>query len=154
MSLYCVQHCDSVLAVYLSLGPTNITTNNTEVLITDIGEDDSRSPLTCHTDLTTCCRRNDTGGLGELGAWYYPDGSAVLNVTDSQAAGEDFFFVRDAPRLIRLSRRSSSSLTPTGSYCCVIPTTGGEMTICANIGECVVVMTHLLAIPAVMYLSK
>ena len=48
--------------VYLSSGSTKITitNNNTEILITAIGEDapDGLPSLTCHTDLTTCCRSN------------------------------------------------------------------------------------------------
>ena len=133
-----VMHCNCVLAVYLSLGPTNITTNNTEVLITDIGEDapGGLPSLTCHTDLTECCRIGDTGGLGKWGEWYYSDGRMV----PQQGAKEDFYRVRNAPQVVRLARRDSINppvLTPTGSYCCIIPTTGGEMTFCANIGECV-----------------
>ena len=67
------------LIVYLSLGSTNITTNNTEVLITEIGEDGlgGLSRLTCHIDLTECCRNSDTGGQGGRGQWYYPDGTMV-----------------------------------------------------------------------------
>ena len=129
-----------VLTVYLSLGPTNINTNNTEVLITDIGEDGSGGlpSLTCHTDLTTCCRDSDTGGQGGRGEWYYPDGRMV----PSQVAWELLYKVRNAPQVIRLARRDRLSiytpiLSPTGSYCCVIPTTEGVMTFCANIGECV-----------------
>ena len=122
--------------VYLSLGSIIITTNNTEVLITYIGEDapDGLPSLTCHTDLTECCRNSDTGGQGGRGEWYYPDGRAVPN----QATGEDFYRLRNAPQVVRLARRDSSNpLSPTGSYCCVIPTTGGEMTFCVNIGLCV-----------------
>ena len=124
-------------AVYLSLGSTTITTNNTEVLITDIGEDGvGRLPsLTCHTDLTECCRNIETG-MGGMGEWYYPDGRVIPN----QAAGEGFYRVRNAPQVVRLARREASTipaLSPTGTYCCVIPTTGGEMTFCANLGECV-----------------
>ena len=115
-----------------------ITTNNTEVLITDIGEDypDGLPSLTCHTDLTECCRNSDTGGQGGRGEWYYPDGRTVPN----QATGEGFYRVRNAPQVARLARRiahSGGTLGPTGTYCCVVPTTGGEMTFCANIGECV-----------------
>ena len=125
-------------AVYLSLGSTIITTNNTEVLITDIGEDDPGGlpSLTCHTDLTQCCRDSDTGGQGGRGEWYYPDGGMVPN----SAAGEGFYRIRNAPQVVRLARRIVSTipaLSPTGTYCCVIPTTGGEMTFCVNIGECV-----------------
>ena len=128
--------------VYLSLGSTNITINNTEILITDIGEDvpGGLPSLTCHTDLTECCRNQDTGGQGGRGEWYYPDGRMVQNNADSAAAGEGFYGVRNAPQLIRLARRSASqqftsALSPTGTYCCVIPTTGGEMTFCANLGN-------------------
>ena len=126
------------IVVYLSLGSTNITTNNTEVLITDIGEDASSDlpRLTCHTDLTTCCRNNDTGGQGGIGEWYYPNGMAVKNFNASDTAGEKFYRVRNAPQVIRLSRRVDyDPLSPTGSYCCMIPTSGGNMTFCVNIGE-------------------
>ena len=126
--------------VYFSLGLTVITTNNTEVLITDIGEyaPDGLPSLTCHTDLTRCCRNRDTGGQGGRGAWYYPDGSAVQNSYGSMAAGEGFYRVRNAPQVVRLARRVSIMhpvLSPTGHYCCVIPTTVGEMTFCVNIGK-------------------
>ena len=118
------------LTVYLSLRSTNIITNNTEVLITDIGEDAYLPSLTCHTDLTECCRNSDTGGQGGRGEWYYPDGRTVPN----QSAGEGFYRVRNAPQVLRLARRdASNALSPTGSYCCVIPTTRGEMTFCAKL---------------------
>ena len=76
------------------------------------------------------------GSLG--GEWYYPDGRMV----PTSAAGEGFYRVRNAPQVARLARRvagpgTTFTLTPTGSFCCVIPTTGGEMTFCANTGECV-----------------
>ena len=62
----------------------------------------------------------------------------VQNNADSTAAAEQFYRSRNAPQVIRLARRASNNpLSPTGSYCCEIPTTGGEMTFCANIGECV-----------------
>ena len=54
-------------------GSTNITTNNTEIPITDIGEDavGGLLSLICHTDLTACCRshaeNNGNGGLGQWG---------------------------------------------------------------------------------------
>ena len=69
-----------------------------------------------------------------MGEWYYPDGRVVPN----QAAGEDFYRVRNAPQVVRLARRLSfvtPALEPTGSYCCVVPTTGGERTFCTNIGK-------------------
>ena len=72
--------------------------------------------------------------MGGRGAWYYPDGTTLNNFAGS--TGEGFYFVRNGPQLIRLARKFSV-IAPTGSYCCVIPTTGGEMTFCANLGECV-----------------
>ncbi len=128
-------------AVYLSLGSAgpNITTDNTEILITDIGEEDDALPrLTCHTDSPTCCRSiADNGGNGGLGQWTYPDGSMVLNNADSMTAGDGFYFNRVDPQVIHLNRRETNNrLSPTGSYCCTVPTNGGVMmTLCANLGE-------------------
>ena len=125
-------------AVYLSLGSTIINTNDTVIFITDIGEDvpGGLPSLTCHTDLTACCRNFDTGGQGGRGEWYYPDGKVVLNNAGSMAAGENFYRVRNVPQVIRLARRSNiNSYDPNGSYCCVVPTTGGEMTFCAHLGN-------------------
>ena len=129
-------------AVSLTLGSGPITTNNTEILITDIGLDAEGGlpSLTCHTDLTACCRSlNDNNGMGGLGQWTYPDGSVLLNNPNSMTAGQEFYVLRNAPQLLRLSRRDGNNpLTPTGSYCCTVPTTGGEMTLCANLGEWIV----------------
>ena len=132
--------------MYVSLGSKNFTTNNTEVLITRIEEGlpEHLPSLTCHTDLTKCCRNVDTEGQGRRGEWYYPDGRMVQNNNGSTAAGEGFYRVRNAPQVVRLARRHDKDpFSPTGSYCCVIPTTGGEMTFCINIGidyiECLVV---------------
>ncbi len=127
--------------VYLTLGSgPRITTDNTDILINSIGEDATGGlpSLTCHTDLTTCCRSGaDNNGNGRLGQWTYPNGSVILRNGDSAAAGEQFYIYRNDARLIRLARRQGNNpLTPTGSYCCTVPTTGGEMTFCANLGEC------------------
>ncbi|XP_064386392.1 uncharacterized protein LOC135334947 [Halichondria panicea] len=121
--------------VYLTLGSSpSITTNNTEILITAIGEDATGGlpSLTCHTDLTTCCRSSDNNGMGALGQWRYPDGSVVLQNGASAAAGQQFYIVRGKPQVIILNRRETT-LTPTGSYCCTVPTSGEDMTLCANL---------------------
>ena len=133
--------------VYLSLDfELPITANNTEIVITEIGENvpgDLYPSLTCHTDLTTCCRNSDNNFNGSLGGeWYYPSGRMVPKA----AAGEGFYRIRNAPQVARLARRLAQSgsrdtthaLGPTGTYCCVIPTTGGEMTLCANIGNLII----------------
>ncbi len=129
-------------AVYLSLGSTNITTNNTEILITDIGDDAEGGlpSLTCHTDLTQCCRSEvDNNGNGDLGQWTQPDGNVVLSNAESQANGYTLYIARNAPRVIKLARRRNltTTFTPpfsqTGSYCCTIPTI--QQSLCANLGE-------------------
>ena len=139
----CVDNSHNTLFIttvlYLSLGSTNITTNNTEVLITDIGEDASGGlpSLICHTDLTECCRGTDTTGR-PLGEWHYPDGRVVKNNSYSRDSEEYFYRVRNAPQIIRLARRENAMptpLSPTGPYCCTMPTTGGDMTICTSLGE-------------------
>ncbi len=113
-TVYCVCGC----AVYLSLGSgPNIITDNTEILITDIGEGDDNPPrLTCHTDSPTCCRSADNGGNGGLGQWTYPDGNVLLNNADSIADGDGFYFNRDGSQVIFLNRiENVNPLSPTGS---------------------------------------
>ena len=108
--------------------------------MTDIGEDalGGLPSLACHTDLTACCRSvAENNGNGGLGQWTYPDGSELVGNGASLSAGQQFFMVRNGPQLIRLSRRDGNNpLSPTGSYCCTIPTTEGDMTLCVNLGEC------------------
>ena len=125
-------------AVYLTLGTgPSIITDNTEILITTIGEDGSLPSLTCHTDLTACCRSGDNGGNGPLGQWTYPNGSVLLKNKDSATTGQQFYSNRNRfSQIIGLNRRETTNpVTPTGSYCCTVPTTGGDMTLCANLGE-------------------
>ncbi len=127
--------------MYLSLGSDLITTNNTEILITSIGEDDAQGLplLICHTDLTTSKAENN--GNGGLGQWTDPVGNVVLNNAESQASEYTLYIVRDSPRVIKLARRRDLTTTfnppfsPTGSYCCTIPTTKQDMTFCVNLGE-------------------
>ncbi len=80
--------------------------------------------------------------MGPLGQWTYPDGSVLLNNGASGDAGHQFYINRNGPQLIRLARRDNiNPLTPTGSYCCTVPTSGGiEMTLCANLGEWIVLV--------------
>ena len=113
------------------MGSDRYYDNNTEIQVTALGEGANLS-LTCNTDLATCCRKSDTGGQSGIGEWYYPDGRMVPN----QNAGEGFYRVRNAPQVVRLARRQSTSeISPLGSYCCHVPTTQGDMTFCAHIGK-------------------
>lgn len=126
--------------VYLSVRGNNYISNNSEILITEIGDDFYSqylygyldAELTCHTDLQACCRAGDTGTVG-MGEWHYPNGSIIPN----RAAGEDFFRLRNSPQAIKLARLhdidGNGALGPTGLYCCVIPTSIGEQTFCAHL---------------------
>ena len=76
--------------------------------------------------------------------WYYPDGTSLKNNAGLTVSGENFYFIRNDAQVIRLHCRYHYDeyykyfrypLSPTGTYCCVIPTTGGEMTFCAKIGS-------------------
>ncbi len=84
--------------MYLTLGSgPSITTNNTEIPITAIGEDAGVDlpSLTCHTDLTACCRSGaDNNDMGPLGQWTYPDGSVILN----NGGGQQFYINRNEER--------------------------------------------------------
>ncbi len=128
-------------AVTLSLGSGPvITINNTEILITDIGEGAGGGlpSLTCNTIYTNCCRNfAENNGMGPLGQWTYPNGNVILQNSGSTNAGQQFYITRNAAQIIRLSRRQDNNpLTPTGSYCCTVPTSAGiEMTFCVNLGE-------------------
>ena len=128
---------NTIALIFLSLGPTKIiTTNNTEILIADIGNNTGDLPrLSCHTDLPECCRDIDTGGQ-PLGDWYYPDGRVVQNRGRSEAAGESFYRGRNNQTVNLLHRVELNPLSQTGSYCCKVPTTGGNRTLCANLGIC------------------
>ncbi len=125
--------------VYFTLGDSNhhqITTDNTEILITDIGQDaNSGLPsLTCHTDLMKCCRGKDHSGSKGLGQWTDPNRGLIPKRKNQ--IEQDFYFTRPIAMAIQLIRNEiANPLSPTGSYCCTVPTTGGDMTLCANLGE-------------------
>ena len=120
------------------MGSTNITTNNTEILITDIGDyvGIGRPSLICHTDLVACCTPSETMERG-IGLWRYPNGDRVLGISGMNSASLPFVSLRNVQsiKLVRREYFTPPTLSPTGSYCCIISTNGGEMTFCANLGE-------------------
>ena len=110
--------------VYLSLG----SGNNTNILITDIGEGDEA--LLCYTDLAQCCRGDEMSSRMALGWWFYPNRSSI----DSGGFGGDFYRNRDSS-LVRLNRRNNAT-SPVGQFCCVVPdATFTNVTVCANLGK-------------------
>ena len=73
--------------------------------------------LECHTDNTTCCRREDNpDGLGR-GEWYYPNGTTVV---PPPGGGTKFYRTR-GHMVIRLNRVNGEGVSQTGVYRCEVP---------------------------------
>ena len=129
--------CSNLLVplVYLSLSGTNYLTSNPEIVISSIG-DAKEDALVCHTDLATCCRAdNDPTNPDRVGRgdWMFPNGTVLPAGTTVTSDTNVTYRTRDKA-VIRLHRRGTIT-TPTGTYCCMIPTSGGGRTFCANLGE-------------------
>lgn len=109
--------------VYLSLSSTNYVTSNSEIEIGSIGESNDQA-LVCHTDLST------TAG----GEWLFPNGSFVPPLSNPSLSDSNTFLTTTNTSVVRLHAKGiTTSLT--GTYCCVIHTSRGERTFCANLGE-------------------
>ena len=92
--------------------------NNSNLVLTDIGESTSSSALFCVTDNAECCRGSDNPNGGGLGEWYFPDGTLVpTGNTNSIYRNRD----RSAVRLNRMSTVEA----PTGVYRCEVPDASG-----------------------------
>ncbi len=114
-------HCSPAVIV-LSIGGT-VYTNNTALSFSLIGE--GSSALTCHTELSTCCRGEDNNG-NALGGWRGPDGDSI-----PEASSEGFYVTRGIST-ISLNRRGNEIAV--GVYCCTIPrASGANQTFCVNI---------------------
>ena len=98
------------VGLQVELGDTTYTTNNSAVLLEDIGEDDSNA-LTCLSNLPSCCRNPS------VGQWFYPNETQV----PVNSAGEGFYRNRGDEGQVFLRRRSTT-LSPLGRYCCQAPT--------------------------------
>lgn len=108
----------------------NIYYSGDTVFITDIGESDPANPrnadnsLVCETRHVNsqCCRESDGGNVGE---WFFPDGSMV--VRNRLSLTIDYEFTRSGYlQQVRLNRKSTSALSPTGTYQCMVPSNGIE----------------------------
>ncbi len=68
---------------------------------------------------TMCCRGSDSGS-GPVGNWFYPDGTIVLG----NSANPNGDITRSSHiQQIRLNRKRSDVMSPTGAYTCVVPST-------------------------------
>ena len=91
-----------------------------------MGEGDG-SYLSCHTDDTNCCSEAESGVVGGVGSWHYPNGSAV------SSDGGDLYISRGL-MVVNLNR-GNDVMGPTGLYCCVVPISAGTGLFCAILGE-------------------
>ena len=135
--MYCTIYSYIFSVSGLSLNGQPIT-NNSIVVLRNIGEGDAGA-LLCTTNSTTCCT-----GTGRAGEWSYPGGRIV----PIMGVGEPYYRNRGSS-LIRLNRRSNQGLSEiyTGIYCCEIPDQNDEMqTLCVGAyltetaGECLLLL--------------
>ena len=104
--------CYFQTGVHVTLRGTNYTTNNSVVLLDSIGDRDNA--LECITDLSGCCK----GSGNAAGEWHYPNGTQVFD------GSEQYGFYRNRERGGQVFLRKRSNITsPTGTYCCEVPTT-------------------------------
>ncbi len=103
-----------------------VITNNSVLSLATIGS----SALTCHTELSICCRGVDNNG-NALGEWRGPNGDSI---PDSNTDG---FYVLRGMSSISLNLAEGSSEVA-GTYCCQVPKESGATTTnCVMVtGEC------------------
>ena len=85
--------------------------------------------------LTTVVMEDWDSGRILMGVWHWE------MVAQRRQAGQEFYINKNGGQIIGLNRRETTNpVTPTGSYCCTVPTDGGvEMTLCANLGEWIII---------------
>ena len=106
---------------------TAFNANNSAVAVSLIGE--GASTLSCHTELTTCCREQDNPSGGALGEWRGPDSNQI---SDSSLSTSEFYVTRQQSS-ISLNRGGIATVHVGGTYCCVIPRLKGDMTFCVQV---------------------
>ncbi len=97
----------------------SVIANNSDLSLAAIGE--GSSALTCHTELSTCCRTQDNNGSTALGGWTGPGG----DISDSP--NTDSFYVSRGMSSISLNLAEGSSKVA-GTYCCQVPRESGATT--------------------------
>ncbi len=83
-------------------------------------QDDPGPSLVCNTSNvnTMCCRGSDHPGSGAVGNWFYPDGTIVLGIAANFYGG----ITRSShTQQIRLNRKRTDVISPTGVYTCKVP---------------------------------
>ena len=108
--------------------------NNTAIAINEVGEDDNA--VLCRTDLKDCC---EAEGETRQGHWRYPNGTLVNN----SRSGDDIY--RDRRKMVVRLHRRNNATTPTGLYCCEVPTmanTSSNATICITLRKYLFTITE------------
>ena len=106
--------------------------NNSLATLEDIGE--GVGGLLCVTDLIACCRGGDTpAGMGALGHWFFPNGTALPNMIIGFVEGAVIiweFYRNRGPSVVRMNRRGSGV---DGIYHCEIPVSVAPSVVNQNI---------------------
>ena len=102
-------HCQQTFPYVSFMGQT--LTNHSYVDLSLVGTSDSNS-VQCQTDLDTCCSSTEGSHRGD---WYFPNGNRLPFTRDG-----DIFEQRVSQRVDL--RRLYSATSPSGIYCCDIPT--------------------------------
>ena len=106
------------------------------VQITDIGialmaDPNPGSSLVCNTANVNnhCCRASNNPNGGSLGEWYFPNGTIVPRLS---ASPNGDFTRTGYTHQVRLNRRNNT-MTPLGTYTCVVPNLNNTMNHTASI---------------------
>ncbi len=117
------------LGVYLSLKGVKYYTNDSIVVITEIGQTDTyqNNALQCITDRKPCCQSPN-----RFGEWYFPD-RTIVPIPNSATT---YYRLRGENGTVNLNRLTSDVTHPTGRFCCVVPdATNVIQTLCINISK-------------------
>ena len=118
-----------LLGVYLSLKGVKYYTNNSFIVITEIGQTDEyqNNALQCISDRKPCCQIPPN----RFGEWYFPDKTRV----PVPGAATSYYRLR-GEGTVNLNRPTSDITHPTGEFCCVVPdATDAIQTLCINISK-------------------
>ena len=97
----------------------NLISNNSIVLITDIGEEDDA--LLCTTNRQGCCANSSN----RMGGWFFPNGMMVASAGNPRDIYRDRTGASStSDATVRLNRRNDG-MDPTGLYRCEIPDENG-----------------------------
>ena len=101
----------------MELDGTVYTTDNTVLLLEDIGEGEEEA-LICRTDRVGCCQNPG------IGNWLNPNTQNVGHAS----TGDDIYRSRGTGNGAVFLRRRNNAVSPLGTYCCRVPTAASPIT--------------------------